>query len=203
MEVKDIAFANAKKIYPLLPGKVSERRFVLGIDGLSRSGKTSLTAELKRRLVERGEEFVLLHIDDYITARSQRYHTGHEEWYEYYALQWNAEKLRKDLFENLKTASQLTLPVYDEQVDSLETQTVHLPERGIIVVEGVFLQRSEWRGYCDFVVYLDCPREERFKREGELTQSRRDKFVNRYWKAEDYYLKTERPTEQAHLVLNG
>ena len=40
----------------------------------------------------------------------------------------------------------------------------------VIVIEGVFLQRKEWRDFFHYMVYLDCPRETRFLRESEETQ---------------------------------
>lgn len=71
----------------------------------------------------------------------------------------------------------------------------------MIIIEGVFLQRSEWRSFYDYVVYLDCPRNKRFLRESNATQKDIEKFRNRYWQAEDYYLKMEAPAKQANLIL--
>jgi len=55
----------------------------------------------------------------------------------------------------------------------------------------------------DSVVFLDCPREERFLRENEETQTSKEKFENRYWKAEDYYLQEVEPVECADVVIRG
>jgi uridine kinase len=38
-------------------------------------------------------------------------------------------------------------------------------------------------------------------REAETAKQKRDKFENRYWKAEDYYLNTFHPWESADIVL--
>ncbi|HWJ77174.1 MAG TPA: hypothetical protein VNR61_03740, partial [Niallia sp.] len=62
------------------------------------------------------------------------------------------------------------------------------------------LQRMEWRSFFDFMIYLDCSREKRFARESLETQQKLDKFKNRYWKAEDYYLDSLKPQEQADFV---
>jgi uridine kinase len=48
---------------------------------------------------------------------------------------------------------------------------------------------------------LDCPRSKRFVRESEEAQENLSKFTNRYWKAEDFYLSTVSPKEQADLVI--
>ena len=153
-----------------------EKRFVLGIDGLSRSGKTSFTAKLMEAL---DRPVLTYHIDDFIVDRSRRYHTGYEEWYEYYYLQWEVKRLQKELFQHMREES----------------------ERALVIVEGVFLQRAEWRNYLDYVVYLKCSKEERFNRESQVTKQKVEKFRNRYWKAEGYYIITVKPERKANLVL--
>ncbi|RXJ00230.1 hypothetical protein DS745_11900 [Anaerobacillus alkaliphilus] len=178
------------------------KRFILGIDGLSRSGKTTLVSQLKELVDERGIPTCVFHIDDHIVERKRRYDTGHDEWYEYYQLQWDAEWIKLNFFEKLATAKQLQLPMYDSHTDSHRVEVNEIPDNCLIIVEGVFLQRKEWRGYFDFFVYLDCPRQERFRRENVITQSNIEKFKKRYWKAEDYYLESETPMEKADLIIS-
>jgi uridine kinase len=175
---------------------------VFGLDGLSRSGKTTFSNKLCELLKEKNIPHQLIHIDDHIVERENRYHTGHEEWLEYYQLQWDIEWLSHHLFEKLKISNELNLPFYDIESDTAMLKTVLLPVDGVIVIEGVFLQRKEWRRFFDKIVYLDCPRTERFLREGEETQENHLKFINRYWKAEDFYLSTIQPKENADLVIN-
>jgi uridine kinase len=178
-------------------------RFILGIDGLSRSGKTTFANKLSQLLQEKNIQVCVFHIDDYIVEREKRYNTKHEEWFEYYNLQWDVEWLKDNLFKKLKGSNQLNLPFYDNVSDTHSTQIIKIPDTCVIIIEGVFLQRREWRGFYDYVVYLDCPRNKRFFRESDSTQNNIEKFRNRYWKAEDYYLKTEAPAKQADLVLKN
>lgn len=179
------------------------QRFIFGIDGLSRSGKSTLAKHLQAELQQQGVPCCLLHIDDYIVERAKRYYTGHQEWREYYELQWDIDKLTHTLFEPLKQDESLSLPYYKSELDTHHIQQVILPKSCVVIIEGVFLQRTPWRRYFDFMVYLDCPREERFKRESESTQLNLNKFKDRYWKAEDFYVEVERPMRSAHLVIEG
>ncbi|MCU5378433.1 kinase [Bacillus cereus] len=181
--------------------KHKEKRFILGIDGLSRSGKTTFVANLKENMKQESIPFHIFHIDDHIVERNKRYHTGYEEWYEYYYLQWDIAYLQKNFFQKLQTETKLTLPFYYDETDLSEMKKVQIPIVGVIVIEGVFLQRKEWRDFFHYMVYLDCPRETRFLRESEETQKNLSKFENRYWKAEDYYLETELPKDRADLVI--
>ena len=180
--------------------KHKENRFILGIDGLSRSGKTTFVANLKENMKQESIPFHIFHIDDYIVERNKRYDTGFEEWYEYYYLQWDIEWLRQKFFRKLQNETKLKLPFYNDKTDSCEMKKVQIPIVGVIVIEGVFLQRKEWRDFFHYMVYLDCPRETRFLRESP--EKSLSKFKNRYWKAEDYYLETELPKDRADLVIN-
>ncbi|MDA2322984.1 kinase [Bacillus cereus group sp. Bc177] len=181
--------------------KHKRNRFILGIDGLSRSGKTTFVTNLKENMEQESIPFHVFHIDDHIVERNKRYDTGYEEWYEYYYLQWDIEWLRQKFFQKLQTETKLKLPFYHDVTDSCEMKKVQIPIVGVIVIEGVFLQRKEWRDFFHYMVYLDCPRETRFLRESEETQQKLSKFQNRYWKAEDYYLETELPKERANLII--
>jgi uridine kinase len=175
---------------------------VIGVDGLSRSGKTTYVNKLEKFLEENHIDHICLHLDDFIETRSKRYHTGYEEWEEYYFLQWNVEKLSEDLFASLKSSTLLNLHFYNDEKDVQIPKDVIIPSSGCILIEGVFLQREEWRGYFDSVIYLNCDRETRFKRESELIQTHLEKFEKRYWKAEDYYLLNIKPEENADYIIN-
>jgi uridine kinase len=175
---------------------------VIGVDGLSRSGKTTYVNKVEKFLVENHIDHVCLHLDDFIEPRSKRYNTGYEEWEEYYFLQWNVEKLKEDLFTGLRSSTLLHLQFYNGEKDVQISKDVIIPSTGCILIEGVFLQRKEWKDYFDYVIYLNCDRETRFKRERELTQTHLEKFEKRYWKAEDYYLMNVKPEESADYITN-
>ncbi|WP_156509938.1 kinase [Rossellomorea aquimaris] len=180
----------------------SEQRHILGIDWLSRSGKTTFVNQFSNILKKQNIPFHIFHIDDHIVGREKRYHTGHEEWYEYYQLQWDIEWLKMNLLKKLRKENQLKLPFYDEKTESQEFRQVTLPKKGLIIVEGVFLQREKWREIYDTVVYLNCSRERRFSREAETTKQNIEKFKNRYWKAENYYLDHVNPLSKADIIIN-
>ena len=61
---------------------------------------------------QEGIPFHIFHIDDHIVERNKRYHTGYEEWYEYYYLQWDIEWLRQKFFQKLQHETKLKLPFF-------------------------------------------------------------------------------------------
>ncbi|WP_404443169.1 hypothetical protein LG307_14215 [Sutcliffiella horikoshii] len=179
----------------------SDQRYILAIDGLSRSGKTTFVEHLSKHLKKEDTEFFIFHIDDYIVNRSQRYNTGFEEWYEYFYLQWDVEWLRNNFFEKHRDCNHVELPYYNNATDCYETRTIKLPKVGLFIIEGVFLQRHEWKDCYNQILFLDCPREKRFASESEATKLNREKFKKRYWKAEEYYTNTFSPLNNADIII--
>ena len=186
-----------------IPKLEQGQRIILGIDGLSRSGKTTLTNKVVQHLKDKNIPVCLFHIDDYIVEKKERYETGYEKWYEYYNLQWNVKWLKENLFQQLKKSKELQLLTYDYGSDTQRLEITEIPDTCVIIIEGVFLQRKDWRNFYDIIIYLESSREMRFNRESEATQSNIEKLQNRYWKAEDYYMKVETPLAQATLVIQN
>lgn len=178
-------------------------RSVIGFDGLSRSGKTYLSNRIADYLYDQGIPCYLFHIDDFIVERERRYGTGLEEWREYYFLQWETEELAEQFFSKLKSESEIRLAPYDNGSDFRNCKKVEIPKAGIILVEGVFLQRPEWRPYFDGVFYVDCPKQQRYERESPEAKRNIEKLANRYWKAELYYEETIAPKERADWVIQN
>lgn len=190
-----------KLLMEVLAADRQNKRLILGIDGLSRSGKTTFVKRFASNLEDMGIQCQVIHIDDHIVERANRYNTGQEEWREYYYMQWDVEWLKEHLFGKLLSSEQIELPFYDDKLDEQTSRVIHLTGKKVLIVEGVFLMREEWKNYFDFTVYLDCPRDVRFSRESAQTQSNIDKFKKRYWKAEDFYLQTAKPAENTDLVI--
>ncbi|WP_306807382.1 kinase [Mesobacillus jeotgali] len=176
-------------------------RLIIGIDGLSRSGKTTIVKKIAGFLEDSHLSCQVIHLDDHIVERTKRYGTGSAEWQEYYFLQWEVELLKEAMFKKLSQSDELTLPYYDDKWDQQVYRELNLTGKKVVIVEGIFLQREEWEGYLDYTIFIDCPRNVRFERESAKTRRNIEKFLNRYWKAEDYYLKMVNPTGKADKVI--
>ncbi|WP_306475323.1 MULTISPECIES: AAA family ATPase [Bacillus] len=160
-----------------------DRSFVLAIDGLSGAGKTTLVHQLKNIL----DNIVIIHIDDHIVEKAERYNTGHDEWFEYYQLQWDTNYLNEHLYDKLyQNEKYLSLPFYNKEKDTFTQRTIKITPKSIVIIEGIFLLREEWKTFYDYVVFLDCPRDIRYERVlhrdtyiGDL-EERLKKYQNRY-----------------------
>lgn len=180
------------------------RPFIVAIDGLSGAGKTTFVNQLKNKL----DHIFVIHMDDHIVEREKRYDTGYEQWYEYYQLQWDTHFLEEHLFKKLhQNERELHLPFYNKDQDSCVNKTIHLPPDTIVIIEGVFLLREEWKNYYDYIIFLDCPKEVRYERVlqrdtyiGDKAEIAK-KYRERYWIAEEYYLNKQSPLKLAHSIF--
>jgi uridine kinase len=181
-------------------------RFIVGIDGLGGAGKTTVAKELRHALELSNHKTILVHLDDHIVETHKRYGTGNDEWFEYYFLQWDIGLLETELFKKLHGSGSINLPFYHSPSDTVTTKAIHLDPSAIVLIEGVFLQREEWRRYVDFMVYIDCSHELRAERVLDRDfylgdhQARLDKYKRRYWLAEEYYVDEMNPIGSADYI---
>ncbi|MCM3742949.1 kinase [Sporosarcina luteola] len=182
---------------------------IVGIDGLGGSGKTTLVKEIAQGLSCHSFQALSIHLDDHIVERKNRYQTGYEEWYEYYYLQWNVDKLTSNLFEPLNSGyNNLSLDFYDKSTDTALNKHISLTSESVVLIEGIFLQRQEWRRFYNLLIYIDCPRERRYERvlNRDLYignyEERLNKYQRRYWVAEEHYMDIIKPIMNADVVYN-
>ncbi|MGE7919566.1 kinase [Viridibacillus sp. NPDC093762] len=205
MAIKELA---EKILVQFATRTFKKRPLIVAIDGLSGAGKTTLVKKIEQELSNNNSSVVIIHIDDHIEKKHKRYETGHEEWYEYYYLQWDIKMLTTSLFEGLRNNKKnITLPFYDKSSDSISAKQTTVAVNSIILIEGIFLQRKEWREFYDYTIFLDCPRELRYERVLNRDSYIGDKqaillkYKRRYWLGEEHYLNTENPIKNADIVI--
>ncbi len=177
---------------------------LIGIDGLGGSGKTTYADKLWKGL----EDSIIFHLDDFIHTKKVRYNENYEEWYCYYQLQWRYDYLIQKLLQPLKSGFDVreTFEMYDKETDSYTLRYIEIPVGTTVIVEGVFLQRSELRSYFDEVIYLDVDKDTRLKRllnRDTYIGNREEilrKYVKRYFPAEEVYIKQYNPLVLADII---
>lgn len=190
---------NPKKVY------------VVGVDGLGGAGKSTVSNLLKSKLRNKGFGSYVLHIDDFIHTKYIRYNEFEEEWYCYYNIQWRYDYLVKEILLPIKNCSKIDrlIELYDKENDNYVLESIDILQGCILILEGIFLQRKELKGYLDFIIYIDAPKELRLKRVlerdsyiGEI-EDIKNKYNRRYFPAEERYLTEYSPVENANLVLRN
>lgn len=188
---------------------LSNKIYIVGIDGLGGAGKSTIVNSLKLQLQNENYPTYILHIDDFIHPKHIRYDNTKEEWYCYYNIQWRYDYLVEEILSPIKKGKTInkTIELYNKENNKYLLQSLYIPYGSILILEGVFLQRKELKNYLDFVIYLDVPQDVRLNRVlirdsyiGEL-EDIKNKYERRYFPAENKYLLEYSPIETADFVL--
>lgn len=183
---------------------------IVGIDGLGGAGKSTVSEELCKLFRDENYSVTVLHIDDFIHPKSVRYNENYEEWECYYNLQWRYDYFLNDVIMPIKNNGYFCgeIELYDKENDKYYLSKTDIPSGSILIVEGIFLQRSELEGIFDYMIFMDVPEEVRLsrvlKRDGYIgdEQQIRKKYENRYFPAEHRYIAKCSPVESADYVIN-
>ena len=200
---------ESKKITDLIISRYNrERTLIVGIDGAGGAGKSTISDTLEKELRSKGYNVAVFHIDDMIHPRAVRYNDDYPQWEQYYYLQWRYDYFMREVISPIREGRSLgPIELYDKENDSYKTVLSDIPAGSIVIVEGVFLLRSELEGAFDVTVYIDVSKEERLervlKRDGYIGDSEAilKKYNERYFPAEDHYLEECSPKEKADIII--
>ena len=150
----------------IMTKKNSKKVYVVGVDGLGGAGKSTVSNSLKLKLQNKGYESYVLHMDDFIHTEHIRYNESNEEWYCYYNIQWRYDYLVKEILLPIKNGGKIDklIELYDKENDNYVLEPLEILQGCILLLEGIFLQRKELKGYLDFVIYIDVPKKLRLGR---------------------------------------
>lgn len=200
---------ESKKITDLIISRYNrERTLIVGIDGAGGAGKSTISDTLEKELRSEGYNVAVFHIDDMIHPRAVRYNDDYPQWEQYYYLQWRYDYFMREVISPIREGRSLEpIELYDKENDSYKTVLSDIPAGSIVIVEGVFLLRSELEGAFDVTVYIDVSKEERLervlKRDGYIGDSEAilKKYNERYFPAEDHYFEECSPKEKADIII--
>lgn len=129
------------------------------VDGVDGSGKTTLADELAGVLRSTGRAVVRASVDDFHHPRAFRHaegRTGETFW----SRSFDYPALRRELVDPWAqgAGTAYRTAVHDVVSDQLVEQPQQsVPDRGLLLVDGIFTQRVELAGCWDYAIFLDVP----------------------------------------------
>ena len=144
------------------------RPAAVAIDGLDAAGKTTFADALVAPLETRGAVVVRASVDDFEHPRARRHARGRFSAKGYYRDSFDYAALKSLLLDPLASGAAPALVrtrAFDLAADRpVAVRPVAVPARGIVLVDGVFLQRPELAACWDLVIYLAVTEEESMRR---------------------------------------
>jgi uridine kinase len=158
----------------------------IGIDGVDGAGKTRLAEELAQELTARGRPCVRVSLDFFERPPAERYARGELSSEGYYLDAFDLEGLRTHVL------------------------GIGTPPEGVLVVDGVFLQRPELVDLWDATVWVEADPELAARRGAERNlvwfdslDETHERYRVRYLPAQRRYIAAQRPHERATFVLRN
>jgi uridine kinase len=164
----------------------ADRLTRIGIDGVDGAGKTRLAEELAQELTARGRPCVRVSLDFFERPPAERYARGELSPEGYYLDAFDLERFRTHAL------------------------GIGAPPEGVLVVDGVFLQRPELVDLWDATVWVEADPELAARRGAERNlvwfdslDETHERYRIRYLPAQRRYIAEQRPRERATFVVRN
>jgi uridine kinase len=137
----------------------TKRPYLVGIDGCSGAGKTSLAHWLSDQL----DEATVIHKDDFYSVLDERTMASFDAEQGYYRY-FDLDRLESQVFVPLANRERSKYQVYSWTKGELRGTKVVEPG-GVIFIEGCYATRPELRHYYDFCIWVETSAQERSRRQ--------------------------------------
>ncbi len=184
-------------------------RVLVAFDGPDAAGKTMLADHLARTLPM---PTLRASIDGFHRPKAERIARGFDSPQGYYRDSFNHAALEQNLLVPFQNgASEVRTRVFDYRVDAeVHEDPTWVPERCILLFDGVFLLRPEIAHWWDLAIYLHVPEEvilERAKvRDAPLfgsPEAVEARYRSRYLPGQALYRDEAKPQHAAHIVVDN
>lgn len=184
-------------------------RTSIAVDGPDGAGKTRFADDLATAFRREGFEVFRASIDDFHHPRELRHRAGRYSPEGYYRDAFDYSLFRRALAEPFRMGGStgFQLRGFDLARDvPFEADWVTGPEDAILIVDGVFLNRSELRGLWNFSIWLDADPAVRLARMVERDGAAPDPDAEsnrRYSEAQRIYVRDAHPNVAANVIIDN
>ena len=183
---------------------------LVGISGIDGSGKGYVTRQFVSRLESAGVRAAAINVDGWLNLPAVRFRRKRpaERFYE--------KALRLDeMFEKLvlplkrRRSIRIVADFTEETAASFRPQVYEYHDVEVIVLEGIYLFKREYREYFDLRLWIDCSFETALARavaraqEGLSPEETVSAYRTIYFPAQAIHFERDDPRAAAHLVLTN
>lgn len=184
-------------------------RTIVAIDGIDGAGKTAFGDDLAAVFREAGHDTFRATMDDFHRSRADRYRNGRESPESFYRDSFDYRTFQRVLVDPFRMAGStgFQTAAWDVRRDAptLTRWTTGQPD-GMLIVDGVFLNRPELRGIWNYSILLEVPWDLAYERLAE--RDRRDpdpdSLANaRYREGQELYFAEANPRLYASALVDN
>jgi phosphoglycolate phosphatase len=190
--------------------KRSSKPFVIGINGVDTSGKTTFTKEFNRYLSKSGFKTQIISIDQFHNP-SQVRNKGNDPITSYLNNAFDIAKIedqimRPIVLEGLLDKELILLDLEEDKYLSKKRYSVD--KNTIVLFEGVLLYREPLNQYFDFRIFIDISFEEVLKRakkrDADLFGNEVvEKYISKYIPVQKFYIDKYNPKNISDVIIDN
>lgn len=185
------------------------RKTIVGIEGYSATGKTTLLNYVGALR----PEVLALEVDDFLAPARER-EAVTVPWLEpdWRKAPWFRYRILEELLMQYEESDlPYSSPVYNRKSKEFDGKKVFDLSRATMVAEGTFLLQSPLANRLDYLVYVDLPFdiadrrrwERHMQKEPNADRVKHLAWVEEFIKLYSEYLETQEPHKRADLVIHG
>jgi uridine kinase len=197
----------------ILDGRASmpeSRSLLVGISGIDGSGKGHITTQLEARLSYRSVAAAKVNVDSWLNLPNKRFCETDPAGY-FYRNAIRFDELFNSLVLPLRDHRSVDLMAdfAEETANSFRKHAYRFKDVSVILLEGIFLFKSEFRSFFDLAIWVDCSFSTALARALERRQERMppaatiDAYETIYFPAQRIHLDRDDPRASADLIVNN
>lgn len=198
-----------RELAALIVSQVRSHPTRVAFDGVDAAGKTTLANDIRDQLASSGRQVIRASVDGFHNPKSIRRRDDSPEGY--FRNSFNYTALTEVLLDPLgpNGSRRFRRAVFDFRTDSkIASEAETADANAILLIDGVFLLRSELRAHWDLSIFVEADFENTVARaelrDRELfgsTAAVRDRYESRYVPGQRIYLEQEQPKSFANIVF--
>jgi uridine kinase len=188
----------------------ASRSLLVGLSGIDGSGKGHLARHIVTALRSRGFSVASLGVDDWAAAPELRFDPNRPAEH-FYERGFRFEEMFRDLVLPLKSQRSRRLEALRSNASqtALHTHVFEFQNVDIILLEGIFLFKREYREHFDLTIWVDCSFETAMERavqraqEGLPPDETRRAYQSIFFPAQHLHFRRDNPRAAAGFIINN
>jgi uridine kinase len=184
-------------------------RTIVAVDGIDGAGKTSFGDDLAAVFREAGHDAFRASMEDFHRSRADRYRNGRESPVSFYRDSFDYRTFERVLVDPFRMAGSagFQTAAWDVKRDAPTlTRWITGQPDGVLIVDGVFLNRPELRGIWNYSILLEVPWDVAYARlaERDARDPNPDALANaRYREGQELYFAEANPRQYADALVDN
>jgi len=184
--------------------------YLVGISGIDGSGKGYISRMMEQGLLQAGRKTVAIHVDGWLNLPDKRFSKDNPALHFYLnAIRFDEMFSRFILPFKRQRSVELEMNYTEETASEYKRQDISYSDVEIILLEGIYLFKKEYRKLFDLAIWVDCSFQTALARaveraqEGLSLEETVQVYETIYFPAQRIHFERDHPRENADVIISN